>query len=509
MTAVSESERSEADDATRGSAVRLAAELASRLLMLAMMLLLSRRLGTVGFGVFSELSLYALLLAEVGEFGIQALASRALVAETLSLRALVRARFSSAVIAALVALLLVPRAPAIASILSRLLSRLGPQGALAAGRATLDAPALGLLIAWFLLSGWGEFMGVALRCRRRRLAEATLLLVMRACGLLFVAVVLVEGGELRALSVALATSPLPALLLGALLLGRWPGPRGQEAPAVAVLRESAPLAVHSGLLLLSPRVEFLVLSALFGGQPAVGLFAAALNVYWFLGMVPSAISAGAMPALTREALHAGRVVRTRTAATLAFLGAAAGVGILLVAASLVPLLFGSGYAAAVLPLRALSLGVPALFLNALVAAALIAAGRARWLPWLTASRVALAFALALFFVPRLGALGAAVGLVCAEWTLLGAGGWLCRRAEFALPIVTPLLAGVATCIPMALVVPLLGRGAGAEERGPLAGGLVLAAAVGAGALTWLATLLAASRLAPGFVRQLTGDVRYP
>ncbi len=509
MTPVTASGRSEADDATRGSAVRLAAEVASRLLMLAMTLLLSRRLGTVAFGVFSELSLYALLLAELGELGLQALASRALVAETLSLRSLLRARFCSAVIAVLAALLIVLNAPAVAGLAAHVLSGLGPAGVLVAGRSTLDAPSLGLLTAWFLLSGWGEFIGVALRCQRRRVAEATLLLVMRASGLLFVAVALFEGGALRALSAALAVSPLPALLLGALQLRRGPGSQAKEVPAVAVLRESAPLAVHSGLLLLSPRVEFLVLSALFGGRPAVGLFAAALNVYWFLGMVPSAISAGAMPALTREALREGRAVRRRTAATLALLGTASGVGILVVAASLVPLLFGSGYAAAVPPLRTLSLGVPALFLNALVAAALIAAGRARWLPWLTAGRVVLAFALAFSLVPRFGALGASAGLVCAEWTLLVAGAGLCRRAAFALPIVAPLFAGGVACIPMALVVPLFARGADAGEHGLLAAGLLLAGAIGAGVLVWLATLLAVSRLAPGFVRQLTGDVRYP
>ena len=53
----------------------------------------------------------------------------------------------------------------------------------------------------------------------------------------------------------------------------------------------------------------------------------------------------------------------------------------------------------------MAVAVPALFLNALVAAALIAAGRTRWLPWLTAARVSLAFALAFTLVPRLGVAG--------------------------------------------------------------------------------------------------------
>ncbi len=143
----------------------------------------------------------------------------------------------------------------------------------------------------------------------------------------------------------------------------------------------------------------------------------------------------------------------------------------------------------------MAVAVPAMFLNALVAAALIAAGRARWLPWLTATRVALAFALAFGLVPRLGTTGAAVGLVVAEWALLSIGRLACRRAAFVVPIMVPLAWGLLACVPMALAV------LGASQS--------LVGAVAIGALTWLATLSAAVRLAPGFVRQLTGDVRYP
>ena len=77
--------------------------------------------------------------------------------------------------------------------------------------------------------------------------------------------------------------------------------------------------MHAGLLLLSPRVEFLVLGAVRDTRET-GLFAAALQVFWFLALVPNAVAAGAMPALTREALRGGETVRQRTAATLALLG---------------------------------------------------------------------------------------------------------------------------------------------------------------------------------------------
>jgi O-antigen/teichoic acid export membrane protein len=260
-----------------------------------------------------------------------------------------------------------------------------------------------------------------------------------------------------------------------------------------VLRESAPLAVHGGLLLLSPRVEFLVLSWL-ASAAAAGPFAAALLVVWFLAMVPSAVVAGAMPALTREALRGDTAVRRRTATTLGALAAPAAVGLALVAPALARAA-GADFAAAALPLRLMAAALPALFLNALVAGALIAVGRAAWLPRLTAGRVVLAFALAFALVPRFGVTGAAAGLVFSEWALLGAGGLACRRAAFPVPAGGPITWGLVLCVPMALAV------VNVRELLPLALPL--------GLLTWAATLLAASRLLSARMRRLTGDLRYP
>jgi O-antigen/teichoic acid export membrane protein len=473
---------SEANEATRGSAIKLAAEVVSRLLGLATTLLLLWGLGATDFGVFGALSVYALLLAELGELGLSALASRALVAGTHSLRSFVMARLALAAVVAAVAFAAVPLAPAVARRL---------------GGGPVDGRALALLVAWFALSGWGEFLGVALRCRGARGLEATLLVVLRGGALVLAGLALLAGAGLPGVTAALAVSPLPALVLGAAALGRTSAPGPPVAPA-AVLRESAPLAVHGGLLLLSPRVEFLVLSWLLADRQAVGLFLAALYVVWFLSMVPTAVAAGAMPALTREALHGGRAVRRRTAATLALIAAPAAVGLALVAAPFATRLLGKGYApadyaATAGSLRILSAALPAIFLNALVFASLIASGRATWLPRLTAARVAIAFALAFALVPRLGARGAALGLVLAEWLLLGLGWLACRGAAFGVPVARPVGWALVACVPMALAV------SGVRDS--------LALALAIGALSWAATLAAALRLHPALARDLVGDLR--
>jgi O-antigen/teichoic acid export membrane protein len=362
--------RSEADDATRGSAIRLLAEVASRLLLYATTWLLARGLGPSEYGLYVKLSAYALLLAELGELGLQVLASRVLISGSVSLGSLLRARFVLAGLVAGVALGAVPGLPWLLR------------------QAGADAPAgigllLSLLIAWLALSGWGEFLGVALRCRGARSREALLLLALRAVGLPLAALPLALGAGLRGVALGLALSPLPALALGAWWLARTRElVQGPAAGPAAVLRQSAPLAVYAALLLLSPRIELFVLAFLRDDRE-LGLFTAGLSVIWFLAAVPGAIAAGAMPALTREARGGDDAVRRRTAATLALLAAPAGVGLALVAPHVPRLLFGSGLSAAdndsaALPLRIMAAAVPALFQNGLVAASLNAAeiGRA-------------------------------------------------------------------------------------------------------------------------------------
>jgi O-antigen/teichoic acid export membrane protein len=210
-------------------------------------------------------------------------------------------------------------------------------------------------------------------------------------------------------------------------------------------------------------------------------------------MVPSAIVAGAMPSLTREAMAGRGPVRQRTAGLLAALAAPAAIGLALVAPALVATLFGAAYLPAAPWLSVLAAGVPALFLNALATAGLVAAGRAAVLPRITAIRVGVAFAVALAAVPRFGVPGAAAGLVAAEWLLLALGIRACAAASFEVHVVRPLGWALLACVPMALAV------SGVRES------LVLA--LGIGALSWAATLAAVLRLRPGLARELVGDAR--
>lgn len=455
---------SEAREATRGSAIKLGAELLGRVLALVTALLIARGLGPAEFGVFAFLSGVAVLVSELGDLGLQGTAQRALVAPTLSLAAMLRAK---ALLAA---------GLAAAGVLAYLL------WPLAFRHGALLAP----LVLYYLLAGWSEFLGVALRARGRRGSEAVTILCLRATTLALVVLVFLRGLGLHGLAWALAASPALAILVGFALLraaGAQPKPAAPEArTSLPLLRLAFPLGVNGLLALLSLRVEILALP-FFVDDRSTGLFAAALKVVDSLILVPAAIAAGAMPALTREAMRGGGgPVRERTATTVALLGVPAAVGLFALAPGVVRLLFGDEYAAASLPLRILAPALLAIFLNNVLLHALLALGRAPLLPRLTALRVGVAALLALTLIPRFGTFGAACGFTLSELVLLPLAARACAREGFAVPVLRGVSLALALSLPMAFVLALLG-------------GSALAAIV-AGAVTYGLTLLAAWRLLP-------------
>jgi len=415
--------------------VKLLAELVGRVLQLAMTLLLARGLGASDFGAWGVLSALAVVAAELSDLGLQGTASRALVAGTLSLRGILRAKLG--------------------------LSAIFLAGAFAAWPFF---PMLTPLLLYFGGAGWAEILGVVLRARGRRREEAAVIVALRLLGLVLVAATLHHGGAGPECAWALAASTVSPILLAAwrVLCTEGNAPANPAAAATipepgtrAILLASAPLAVNGGLALLSLRVELLVVSALLLPEE-VGYFLAALQVVQVLNFVPSALMSGAMPALTREGMktsaHPNDAVRRRTAATVAFAAAPASIGLALVAPALVFQLYGEAYRSSAAPLALLALGVLPLFLNGVFTHALIAAERASWLPRLTLARVLLAGVLAAALVPVAGAMGAALGFVVSEVVLVFLGARATRRAHFEVRVVRPVALALLAALPMGLCV---------------------------------------------------------
>jgi O-antigen/teichoic acid export membrane protein len=459
----------EADAAVRGSGIKLAAEVAGRLLSLATSFLLAVGLGVERFGVFAAASGLAVILAEAADLGLQGTAVRALVARTIGLAAMLKAKALLTVAVGTAGLLLIAAGPALAGL---------PRGL---------APALLVpLVFYYALAGWAELLGVALRAAGHRAEEAAALLALRAGGLVAVVAALRIGADLSGIAWAHALSTAPALVVAALLARRaYHGQvRALAEPAPrAVLRTALPLAVNGGLALLSLRLELLVVYFVRGAAES-GLFGAALKVIESLNGIPSAVAAGALPSLTREALHALRAVRARVAGMMALIAVPGAAGLLLSAAGVIALL-GGGYEGAAGPLRVLAGAVVPLFMNTVLMHALIAAGHAGTLPRLTALRVGLAGLLAAALVPPFGATGAAAGFLLSEAVLTLLAARACANVGFAVPVSGPLARAALLALPMAAVVAVAGGG--------------LAVSVALGVATYAVTLGATWRVKPELV----------
>lgn len=460
----------EGREATLGSAVRLGAEAAARLLGMATTLLVARSLGPADFGVFAAFLGVAAIASEAGDLGLQTTASRALVAGNLSLRSLLRAKL----------------------LLTALLW-------LAAATLGFLHPALAPLVLWVSLGRWCEFLGAALRARGRRSAEAAVLVCLRAAGLAAAIGTIASGRGLVALVWSLALSSLAALGLGAVLVAReWaalPAGVSEAGDVRGALRASLPLGVNGVLALASVRVELLGLALLRSDREA-GVFAAALKVVEFLLLVPAAIAAGAMPALTRDAARGEGRARRRTAATVAFLGVPAALGLALVAPGLVPRVFGSEFADGAAPLRILAIALVPMFMNAVLLHTLVAGGHAEALPRLTGLRMALAVALAAILVPAFGASGAAAGLVASELALMALTARASGSRGISVPLVGLLAGAACASLPMAAAVLV-------AQRSPVGAALL-------GAAVYATTLAAAFLLSPRLRRFSTGPgVGYP
>jgi O-antigen/teichoic acid export membrane protein len=354
------------------------------------------------------------------------------------------------------------------------------------------APLLFPLVVYSATSNWTELLGIALRVRGRRGLEAATIVTFRAVGLVLVAAALWSGTGLRGLVWALALSALPPLALAVVFLRlhtREPAAPGMEIGVGRTLKRSAPLAVNGVLAILSLRIELLTLALLRGSREA-GLFAAALKVIELMNVLPAAIAAGAMPALTREAASGEDPVRRRTASTVALLAAPAAAGLVLVAPGVVALL-GEGYDAAAAPLRILAPALLALFMNTVLLHALIAAGRARRVPVLTVARVAAAACLRRRAHPPLRRRGGRGRVPARGAPAARALHARLRGGGFEVPVARPLLAALGVTVPMAAAVALAGAG--------------MIASVVVGVVTYGLTLLVARRLAPGLLPGMASE----
>jgi O-antigen/teichoic acid export membrane protein len=387
----------------RNTAVQVVGEVFSKLASAAFYIVMARELGRDGFGEFTFALSLALLLTTLSGFGTDALVTREVAREggthELFWPAL---RIKSAVgfVAVLVAI-----------------------GVAAAGSwstSTVVAVALlGVAALVELLSKtvYATFQGVedmrpvalALLLQRVFTAAAGIAALVAGAGVVPVAGVYLAGALLAQLWAQQRLSRA----------GIRPARVRDRARTVGLLKQSLPLGLTTLLGTVLFRIDTTIL-ALMKDDAAVGIYGAAYRLLETTLFLSYAFGAALLPALSR----AGR----DTSPSLADLFGAAtkvvaatlvplGLTFALFARPIVDLLYGDAYAPAATPLRLLG-GAAAFYgLSYLASGTLIAGGRQRVLPWVTAAVMVQNIALNLIFIPRHSYDAAAAATSISEVTL--------------------------------------------------------------------------------------------
>jgi O-antigen/teichoic acid export membrane protein len=282
-----------------------------------------------------------------------------------------------------------------------------------------DVAAVGLVLSF---SVWTAFLqSVSLDWFQGRLRVGRALvpaLVTNVAGGLVAALALARIPGLAAKAVSL---PVLELLVGAVLLVAlrrerdWGFGRPSTRAARTLLLGSVPIAITAILIMLYSRLDVFVMASRLPSVD-VGRYGIAFR---FTEPFQIAAAVFGLSVYSRfvgwtepGAPRPGRAVLRYTAGTLAY-GAVAALGLSTLAPPLIER-FLPAYAAAVAPLRILSVALLFRSLNATLAGMIQAAGHFRGLAALAGWNLVFVFALLLAFVPRFGVEGAALALAVGE-----------------------------------------------------------------------------------------------
>jgi O-antigen/teichoic acid export membrane protein len=325
------------------------------------------------------------------------------------------------------------------------------------GLIPLAVTASGLSGWWLVLcsihfvgASWIELAGTALRALGRRRDEARVLVTFRLA-LLILVIAAPFGRDLDGVSRAYAVSTVPAFVLGAWLLR---AALSTSEPGIAsTLKEIAtqawPLGVNGFLSIVSTRVELFFLQGS-GSAHRVGLLGGPLKVVESLLALPTAIVAGALPAVARDAVSGTRGAAQRTFGLVIWIALPSAVGLALCAPEVLAIL-GPGFVDGAPALRVLMIGLVCCFANVALFQVLIAASDSKAVPFLTGIRVAISFVASAIAIPVFGVIGGALSFSTAELGLFLALAIRCRR-HVDLHVVHPLCRAALACLPMALIL---------------------------------------------------------
>ena len=261
----------------------------------------------------------------------------------------------------------------------------------------------------------------ALRGRQHMRAYAALSFAATVLQLAAAAWFLANSGELTSLAAVLVWAQVAAALLSAGLCAftikdfgqLWQSPFGKF---LALLRACAPIALLGVLGVVYQRLALLMLPAL-AGSSATGWYSAAAKLVEAAKIGHVAVFTALYPAMAqyRSDSQVGWARGFRTPYLILMTGALlASVLLVVLAAILVPALFGNHYSASVPLVRIMAWSLVPYALNSFLTLALLARGEERSVVVALAMSIVLLGLLTAWWVPAFGILGAAYAILFAE-----------------------------------------------------------------------------------------------
>lgn len=387
----------------------------ARSLSFVLTIMLARSLGAEGYGSFAVAWYGAWMLSQVTDPGLHLVTLRSLSRE-----------FHPRVLASAVA--------AKASITLLVVASVAVVAAVRFVRGTHPVHPEGERLLFFLLGAqlvgsWTELAGVVLR-RRGGIAREGGLLALLRMGWLAAAIWTVTGQpgrdpseSLENLAPALFVAGLPALTVALVLLRRSGGialGSASRAQSLALVKQALPLAVTTAITLVYLRADLLIVASLRSAEEA-GLFQSAFRLLEATFVLSGGIAAGTFPFVAARMGREGfeRLARFVLALELAC-GLPLACGLVFFSDRIVTLVYGPGFRGAVPVLAVLGIALVAVFANAVTTHLLVAAGRTGRLVASMSVRLGVGITLDFLLVPSWGAIGGAIAVAAAEWSLLAA-----------------------------------------------------------------------------------------
>lgn len=395
----------------RGAAARLAAELCGRGLHLLLIYAAQRTLGPELFGQFTFAVAVGLLAAVCTDAGAPAIVTREIARHPSD-----APRIAGGGLALKLALTI----PALLAILVIAATR--PPGV----RGATVALAAAMLAISFV-----EFAGYVLRGLDRVHQETFALLALRFATVAFGGTALWMGGGLDDLAVAyLLAASLALASIAGWMLARVvrPSLRLDQRTRGMIVRDALPLGGATILSIAFTRTPIFVLDAVHGAG-VVGVYGVAQRLTEPLAIVPAALMAPALPAMSRSPGDAtGSGVLAHSVRLLALAGVVVLVGGWLFGPAIVSTLYGNQFAGAAPVLQILAAAVLPSFVNYALTHALIARGRTHLNLIFNAAVFVLNLAMVWMLSGALGAPGAAAAIAASEMVLFGLCWTALRRA---------------------------------------------------------------------------------